>query len=228
LWNVLNAPHAQDSSQTGMLDNLYSQILDEAFSITKLSYKEQKESLGVIHTAVMTGIPVTCEIIAELLGYNLGNVKATISELQSVVYINASDQAIYIFHASFGDYLMSGERSKKMSCNELEHHALLASHCLSLMESQLRFNICNLPSSFLRDDEVPDIQMKIKQNLGESLQYSCLFWGHHLSRGKLAFEIAEQMERFMKRKILFWIEAMSIMGRLSECVRALDLVFRVS
>jgi hypothetical protein len=96
------------------------------------------------------------------------------------------------------------------------------------MDSSLKFNICNLPSSFLCDNEVQDLKERIEQNIGVGLQYACNFWVYHFAKGKLRREMVEKMGKFVKIKVLFWIEAMSIMGRLSECVRALDLVFKVS
>jgi len=43
------------------------------------------------------------------------------------------------------------------------------------MES-LHFNICELPSSFLLDDEVEDID-KRRQKITEALRYSSRHWG---------------------------------------------------
>ncbi|KAF5357509.1 hypothetical protein D9758_012498 [Tetrapyrgos nigripes] len=221
LDNVLNLKRAADKLQTKILDDLYDQILAEAVMIEKTP-DEQKQGLQVIHTIVTTGKPVSCQIISELLGYKSEDVEATISELQSVLYINKDDGAIYTFHASFADYLTTNSRAKEMHLEIVDQHGALANHCLNLMESQLRFNICNLPSSFLRDDEVPDIEMKIKQNLGESLQYSCVFWVYHLSGGKLNGGMVKKIEEFVRRKILFWIEAMNILGRMSDCIRLLN------
>ncbi|KAF5334716.1 hypothetical protein D9758_017351 [Tetrapyrgos nigripes] len=34
------------------------------------------------------------------------------------------------------------------------------------------------------------------------------------------------MEKFLQKKILFWIEAMNLMGKMSECIRTLDLVLK--
>jgi hypothetical protein len=227
LDDVLNVKHTPEKLQTQVLDDLYDHILTEAVMAGQTP-NEQKQGLEVLHTIIITGKPVSCQIISELLGYKSEDVEATVSALQSVLYINKDDQAIYVFHASFGDYLTTNSRAKDMYIDIVNQHDLLASHCLSLMESQLRFNICNLPSSFLSDNEVQDIKERTDENIGEALQYSSNFWVYHLGRGRLNGQIVNKVGRFVKRKMIFWIEAMSILGKLSECLRALDSAVKVS
>ncbi|KAF5354577.1 hypothetical protein D9758_011238 [Tetrapyrgos nigripes] len=113
LKNVLNLKRTPDKHQTEILDELYSQILNEALSLSKLSSEEQEQSLKVLHTSIITGQPVSCQILSELLDLDLEDVQATIMDLQSVLYINQSDQAVYTFHASFVDYMTSEARAKK-------------------------------------------------------------------------------------------------------------------
>ncbi|KAF5339470.1 hypothetical protein D9758_015328 [Tetrapyrgos nigripes] len=107
LSNVLNLKRTPDERQTEILDNLYSQILDEALSLSKLSPEEQQQSLKVLHTSIMTGRPVSCQIISELLNFALEDVQATISDLQSVLYINQS-----VAISSNGSRIASGSRDK--------------------------------------------------------------------------------------------------------------------
>ncbi|KAF5367750.1 hypothetical protein D9758_009864 [Tetrapyrgos nigripes] len=221
LEKVLDDKGSPDKIQTQMLDELYTQILSD--SLHNLSPEEKDQSIKVIHTSVMTGRPVSCQIIADLLGYKLQDVKATISELQSVLYTSGPEEAIYTFHASFTDYITSRDRSAKLHCNSPEHHSILARACLDQMERKLQFNICNLPSSFLCDSEVPGLKQAIAQKLGGALKYSCIFWGYHLTEGK---KVEKEMKRFFKKKIVFWMEVMNLIGKMSECIRTLDLVLK--
>ncbi|KAF5367682.1 hypothetical protein D9758_009914 [Tetrapyrgos nigripes] len=227
LKKVLDLKRTPDKHQTESLDDLYSQILNEALSLSKLSSGEQQQSLKVLHTSIITGRAVSCQILSELLELDLEDVQATIMDLQSVLYINQSDQAIYTFHASFADYMISETRAKNLYCNSISHHSLLAKHCLNLMHYQLKFNICNLPSSFLSDDNVPDIQTKIAENLSGALQYSCIFWAYHVERTKLDTTLGEAMETFFQLKALFWIEAMNLLKRIGECIRILGLMSKI-
>ncbi|THU77507.1 hypothetical protein K435DRAFT_973945 [Dendrothele bispora CBS 962.96] len=145
-----------DKNQTQELDELYSTILKNAIP-GKLTPGQRKDYLGIIHTIITAGRPMTCSIISGLLGMQQNLVEATISRMQSVLYI--SDQLIYTFHASFADYIVTGDRSGGMYCNEIEQHTLLSHATLNHMNN-LRFNICDLPSSFLADKDVPDMTLR--------------------------------------------------------------------
>ncbi|KAF5367679.1 hypothetical protein D9758_009911 [Tetrapyrgos nigripes] len=114
LANILDLKRTPDKVETQVLDVLYGQILEEVLSLSKLSHLEQKQSLNVIYTVITTATPVSCQIISELLKLDLGSVQATVTELQSVLYINEDDQGIYTFHALFADYMTSETRAKNL------------------------------------------------------------------------------------------------------------------
>ncbi|KAF5343672.1 hypothetical protein D9758_014687 [Tetrapyrgos nigripes] len=221
LEKVLDVKGSPHKIQTQMLDELYTQILSDSFD--KLEPEEKDQSIKVIHTSIIAGRPVSCQIIADLLGYELQDVKATILELQSVLYTSGPEEAIYTFHASFADYITSEDRAADLYCNPPEHHSVLARRCFDQMERRLQFNICNLPSSFLCDSKVPGLTKTIAEKFGGAVWYSCIFWGYHLTEGE---KPNVGMEKFLQKKILFWIEAMNLMGKMSECIRTLDLALK--
>ncbi|THU80685.1 hypothetical protein K435DRAFT_809687 [Dendrothele bispora CBS 962.96] len=90
-------------NQTQDLDELYATILKKAIP-ERLTPGQRKNYLGIIHTIITAGRPLTCSIISELLGMQQNLVEATISRMQSVLYV--SDHLIYTFHASFADYII--------------------------------------------------------------------------------------------------------------------------
>ncbi|KAF5367735.1 hypothetical protein D9758_009902 [Tetrapyrgos nigripes] len=124
--NIIDLKRTPDKVETQVLDDLYSQILEEVLSSSKLSPTEHQQSLRIIYTVITTATPVSCQIISELLELALEDVQATIIDLQSVLYINQSNQAVYGFHASFADYMISETRAKNLYCNSISHHSLLA------------------------------------------------------------------------------------------------------
>ena len=89
------------------------------------------------------------------------------------------------------------------------------------MES-LHFNICELPSSFLLDDEVEDID-KRRQKITEALRYSSCHWGWHLAREEVPDnELFRLLVRFLDEHLLFWIEAMNLVCSKSQCIPQLQ------
>ncbi|THU86954.1 hypothetical protein K435DRAFT_624613, partial [Dendrothele bispora CBS 962.96] len=119
-------------------------------------------------------------------------------------------------HASFSDYILQQDRSQEFFCDSQKYHSLLTNSCFNVMNKKLRFNICHLPSSFLKDIEIQDIKSRIQACIDEDLQYSCNFWGFHLEKSNFSKEISNNLELFLNEKGLFWIEAMNIMGVISR------------
>ncbi len=86
--------------------------------------------------------------------------------------------------------------------------------CLEVMTTQLRFNICNLEDSRLANADIQDLPSRVKQNISDALQYSCLYWLNHLcfppaNRGQCVLALGRFFEGVCP---LFWIEVLSIMG----------------
>ncbi|THU96216.1 hypothetical protein K435DRAFT_966063 [Dendrothele bispora CBS 962.96] len=220
LMEILSRTASPEKNQTQELDSLYDTILKSAIPVQKLSSKEQKDCLNILHTIITLGKPVPCSVIANMLDLKLEVVKATVKRLQSVFYAGKADSSIYIFHASFVDYLTTGERSGIFSCDVLRQNTLLATACFhSLMN--LKFNICDLPSSFLRDKDVPD-NSKRRKMIDKTLEYACVFWGGHLSKSDLNEKLIASLYTFVKDKIVFWIEAMNLLGLLIRCNTILE------
>ncbi|THU79316.1 hypothetical protein K435DRAFT_884189, partial [Dendrothele bispora CBS 962.96] len=211
-----------DRNQTKVLDQLYSTILQNAIS-ERLKDKQRREYLTIVHTIITAGRPLTCSVISELLGIQQSHVEATILRMQSVLYI--SDQLIYTFHASFADYIVTEARSNAMHCNEVEQHMLL-SHASFHQMNNLRFNICDLPSSFLADKDVPDIDKRLK-NISDTLDYACTYWGYHIARSNGNEKLMKAIKNFVENKSVFWIEAMNLKKRLPVCQENINYVLQV-
>jgi hypothetical protein len=85
------------------------------------------------------------------------------------------------------------------------------------MVTQLRFNICKLEDSRLANEDIKDLPLRIKENLSEALQYSCLHWSNHLCSlpddGDQRALVLDGLKEFFEGVYaLFWVEVLSIMG----------------
>ena len=86
------------------------------------------------------------------------------------------------------------------------------------MGAQLRFNICDLPSSFLLDSEVHELERLVCEKISEALRYSCRYWGPHLDQATDHNpELNSAVRRFLHDQLLFWIEAMNLIGSRGGC-----------
>ena len=69
--------------------------------------------------------------------------------------------------------------------------------------------------SRLTNADVHDLQSRVRENISESLQYSSLYWSNHLcfNADNRNQRVWESLRKFFDGPyVLFWIEALSVMG----------------
>ena len=89
--------------------------------------------------------------------------------------------------------------------------------CVQVMTTQLCFNICKLEDSRLANAEIRDLPSRVKENISDSLQYSCLHWLDHFCRPPANHDqcvlVLGSLKTFFEELYgLFWVEVLSIMG----------------
>jgi len=82
-----------------------------------------------------------------------------------------------------------------------------------MASSALCFNICALKTSDIRKRDIPAIN---KLAISPLLLYSCQFWADHLVDIPCEKTLIEVVQFVMYDKLLFWMEVMSISGRVYE------------
>jgi hypothetical protein len=95
------------------------------------------------------------------------------------------------------------------------------SHCLGVMDTNLKRNICDLPSYGTLQKDINS--QDVIQRLSAELQYSCSYWVHHLHQSKDCIPHTKVFS-FLKRHFLHWLEALSLMGVISEAVGMIDML----
>ena len=229
-WDLSEGP--EDPLQ---VDVLYRQILFEAFG--KLKIELRLARLRILYTLLYTEERVSTSVVARLLSDSsvssdmVGRANYVVSDLHAVLYIN--DGKVFWYHASFPEFIFTQARSRftlthkgasfqiDMYCDAAMHHALLAHSCFCIMRSELCFNICNLPSSFLLDSEVPNLQ--VEDQICDSLRYACQYWAGHMVQATSSEHKAlhEHIVDFLHTRVLFWIEAMNLLHMSSQCAHIL-------
>ena len=147
--------------------------------------------------------------------------RAVLHDLHAVLY--SQDDRVFWYHASFPDFIFTEPRSnfqmnnKDFTCNQPAHHSLLGKSCFNIMKSEksgLRFNMDNIMSSFLFDRDNADLSEQVNQNISATLRYSSRYWTHHLPLSQLinANNLCCCISEFLQIHVLFWIEAMNLLG----------------
>jgi hypothetical protein len=93
---------------------------------------------------------------------------------------------------------------------------------LKVMHNQLGFNICNLPTSCLRNIDMPDFQQRLSLYIPAYLRYVCRFWVDHLCEASYDPSSAHAAEKLLLKQFLFWLEVLSLLGMVDHAPRALS------
>ncbi|KIK58309.1 hypothetical protein GYMLUDRAFT_102638, partial [Collybiopsis luxurians FD-317 M1] len=213
LDDVLNLQ--PDPSQTKELDNLYTVIVEKAIAPGggKIPNKERKALLKVLHSVITVRSPASGEVIAALANVAPQQAHAFIAALGSVLYVGKTE-AVYVFHTSFSDFLMRKQFKKQykdLHCDSHLQHQFLGNSCFSIMQRELKFNMLGLPSSFLKDTQVDNIESDIDVRMTQSLVYACKSWGYHLGKATRNAEITTAFTQFLNQQIIYWVEVMSVL-----------------
>ena len=206
---------SEDSAGLGLraLYGLYSSILE---SRIVRSNAEFRRVIGVL--LVAAPYRALCEeTIAELAGVRQNLVKKWVDDLSSLLYRDeGTNGGIRVRHLSIADFLVSDDCPCDYQISPQGANVHLGISCLETMVSRLHFNICGLKDSRLANVDVEDLQSRITKNISDSLQYSSLYWSNHLcfTPDNHDQRVWESLKEFFEGWYpLFWIEVLSIMGR---------------
>ncbi len=217
----------EDAASTALRSQygLYSSIVTKARSVH--SNAEFRRMIGVLLITAPYR-PLSEEAIAELAGVRADLVKMWVRELSSLLCRDeGANGRIRVRHLSISDFFVSEECPRDYRVNLRDANVQLGVACLEKMVGQLRFNICKLEDSRLANDNVKDLPSRIKENISDTLQYSCLHWASHLCSAPDTGDrrVWECLGDFFSGLYpLFWIEVLSIMGMLRIGIRSLRKV----
>ncbi|KAF5334355.1 hypothetical protein D9758_017487 [Tetrapyrgos nigripes] len=191
---------------------LYAGILQESFQ----SPKDQSHFRNVMAVLFAVMEPVSPTVLSKLMGSNSPwVVEKILHVMKALVY--ERDGKLY-YHLSFKEFVTSSLASDGFSCQLPICHQFVLNNCMSILKKELKFNICDLESSDVKNASVknPPLQDRIQEKVGAHLQYSCMHWATHLDRaGNRADEILDSVGDFMNGKwLIFWLECMSLLGRM--------------
>jgi hypothetical protein len=128
-----------------------------------------KEPLSLTSLCALFGKDLKVQIIIKPLGSLLDGVLD-------------EDSPIRPLHTSFRDFLLDEDRSSIFHFDILPRHHLFLGHALlTCMEKMLKFNICDLEDSQLRNMKVPDLTRRVTKAIPSQLAYSCQYWMGHVT-----------------------------------------------
>lgn len=211
-------------SQESQLDTTYLPVLHSM--ATGLPRRKKAEVLDRFHTIIGLVItlanPLSISALAKMLNMPENDISDHFDLLHSVLSVPSSPrEPVRLLHLSFRDFLLDPDkRDNPFWIDEKETHRRLATNCLRIMSETLRADVCNVgapgtPVSAIRLEEIND-------SLPPEVQYACRFWPYHLEQGGWRISDGDQVWSFLTAHFLYWLEALSWIGRTSEALQAIE------
>jgi hypothetical protein len=212
------------------LHDLYYRIVNEAIpdpnTEGRRPYHAHKLAMRVLSTILQLYQPLNTTGLASLVQMDEQTVQSILIPLSAVIHApDIPEGTIRIVHLSFREFMASRhiqEGRPDLLCGTKDQQHFVVSHLLRIMQSELKFNICNLPTSHLHNVDMPNIEEKIHFCIPKHLRYSCQFWGDHLADTFFDSDIEKLAGEFLFGKFLFWLEVLSLLGMVGYALRALS------
>jgi hypothetical protein len=207
------------------LDSLYLAIIQDAFG--EDDPEDDHKIRSVLGAVVLATDPLSTSTIAAILGFDPEEIFPRLSSVHSLLILpDVIDQPVRPFHKSFPDFIVDPTRcsNPRFCVYPPDQRAELLVGCLELMNQRLDRNMCKLPDQVI-NSEVGDLKGRIEQHVDQALQHACRSWHKYLvdTGPTHTPRIIPALDRFLKGKVLFWLEVLSVLGAAREAVDALEL-----
>lgn len=126
-------------------------------------------------------------------------------------FLTLREGTIMFVHQSAKDYLLREALNEIFPAGIEAEHLSIFLHCMQIMFQELRRNIFDIKK--------PD------PNPLAASRYACVYWVNHLEdsgcESENSLEYSRYVDEFLQQKYLHWLEALSILGSVSEGIAAM-------
>jgi len=202
------------------LDDIYAQMICQ---ITKLDAKDSQRCKRVLLTIVNAYRPLHLSELVALAELPELAVHEKIVRRCGLLTIKEDDDIVYFVHQSAKDYLIKGPNSdlltKIFPDGYAEGQHTMVSRSLDAMSMTLQRDIYNLqhPGFSIKEIKSPDLDPLAP------IRYACVYWIDHLCEIKSGHNRVGLCDNgtidvFLQEHFLHWLEALSLLKRMSEGV----------
>ncbi|KAI0028756.1 WD40 repeat-like protein [Vararia minispora EC-137] len=202
------------------LDGLYSSVLASTFPMDE----EEVVSLfrSVMAQILCASEPLSIDTLQSIRSNASVGDKDDVSlvvRYMGALLSGVDDQSSPIrpLHTSFRDFLTSPSRSHIWHVDPDEGHSIMYLGSVVALNKGLRFNICNLETSYLRNSQIPNLRQRISSQIPSyTLSYAASCLKDHLSprRNSSPLPLAP-LRKLLCENLLLWLELLSVLGVVS-------------
>ncbi|KAG8664370.1 uncharacterized protein FPOAC1_013708 [Fusarium poae] len=200
----------------GGLSELYQRMLEQAFMS-----EDGDICRKILATECITYRPISLDelrtLVADTKDFSDKELKEVIGECGS--FLTLQEDIVYFVHQSAQDFLTDSAKSDIFPSGIQDQHYLIFRRSLDALMTLTR-NIYNLEFS---GDLCTEISCPKPDPLSH-LRYSCLHWVDHLEviKGNRNQSDDEAISRFIGKRFLYWLEALSLQGQMPQGVKAVQ------
>ncbi|KAJ7635140.1 hypothetical protein FB45DRAFT_790699 [Roridomyces roridus] len=121
-------------------------------------------------------------------------------------------------HPSLASFLLDRCCSPDLPVDKTAAEQAMALSCLRTLNSELKFDICHLPSSHLRNVDVADLGFHISEFISPQLAYACRFFVEHIQCVPFEAALSVELHTMLQKKFLLWMEAASLLQLIDQMV----------
>ncbi|CAG7853492.1 COMPASS-like H3K4 histone methylase component WDR5B {ECO:0000303/PubMed:19567704} Short=AtWDR5B {ECO:0000303/PubMed:19567704} [Serendipita indica DSM 11827] len=215
--------------EPGAIDGLYDVIFER---IEQESQPVIVEMLGILLSARE---PLTSDDLDDLIKHTKGrgSANALVRVLGSVLKEDPIAHLVQFRHPTFVEYLRrccitgNKESGNGIAIDTARAHGQAASWCLHTLKSRkegLKFNICQIESSFYLNRQITDLDARVAKFISRRLRYASLHWSFHVAAmdSDWVRKLRNELAHIVKSPFaLYWMEILSVTGGVMQAVSGL-------
>lgn len=219
---------ASISVEEDRFNSIYTTVLENLG--TRVEGSEEKQTLYKNVASILGGLvalvtPLSMVSLSNLLSISKEDLEMILGQLDSVIQIpDESARPLSIYHSSFRDFLLNMPRHsiEHFQIDMGDSHQMLGESCLRVLNGSLKKDACGLQKpGALANDVAMDL---VDRFLPKELQYACENWVQHLQKGSVEVQPHDEVHDFLRKHLLHWLEALSLMKQTSRAVSSMVLL----
>jgi hypothetical protein len=206
-------------------------ILDNFFANHLWLQKNVLRLYSILEVVFFAREPLTPQALSDLLNMDRNELDGYLSSLCPVLQlpdVSNPDGVVRALHQSFLDFVRQRgspiHSEMIIDATVAEEH--LAECCMFQLNKLLHLNMCRLPNPSLFNDDISDLEMRMRQYATATLRYSCRFWImhwlKHIRAAGARAQVPDGLGIFCAEHLLHWIEFLSLTKGLPAVDRAMS------
>jgi hypothetical protein len=211
------------------LEHVLSGYLGEGDTVTKLYrqilqhiFREANDRMvhvfhQVVTPIVLAKVPLHVDDLPVFILQPKASVTIILRKLSSVISVDDFG-IIHVNHLSFSEFICDARRCPRRfyidRCKASHNMSMTCFRLMKDVKDGLKFNICNLETSYLPNSKVHDLPERISRNIQRPVLYSCRFWAAHVVETSTDLEenvtLITDIRDFFQSRFLCWLEVMSV------------------